>query len=230
MINLLIVSTAPILIILAYIYYRDKYEKEPLSLLFEGLVAGGVIVLPIIYFERIIESWGSNLSPLGQAAWTAFLVAALVEEGLKFFAVYLLIWKNSNFNEKFDGIVYAVFVSLGFALVENISYVFKFDNGMQVGVMRAFTAVPAHAIFGIIMGYRLGLAKFIPSKRLKNLVLAFLIPFLFHGVYDFILMVNKDFLLIFFFGFVIFMYWYSKKRMAQMVDATVFNPDLINEE
>lgn len=226
--NLLLIAVAPVFIILAYIYYRDKYEKEPLLLLVEGLLAGGVVVLPILYFERIILAWGSDLPHVANAAWSAFLVAALVEEAFKYFAVFVLIWRNPNFNEKFDGIVYAVFVSLGFALVENIMYVFNHDNGMQVGLMRAFTAVPAHAIFGVIMGYRLGLAKFIPSKRIKNLILAFAIPFVFHGVYDFILMLQMDFLLIFFFGFVLFLYWYSRKRMKQMVDSTVFNPDINN--
>lgn len=225
MTSLLIISIAPVFIILAYIYYRDKYEKEPIWLLIEGLVAGGVVVLPIIYFEQIISSFGAELPHAANAAWTAFLVAALVEEAFKYFAVFILIWRNPNFNEKFDGIVYAVFVSLGFALVENVGYVFQNANGMQVGLMRAFTAVPAHAIFGVIMGYRLGLAKFIPSKRIKNLVLAFLIPFIFHGMYDFILMLQMNVLLIFFFVFVIFMYWFGRKRIRQVEDATFFNPD-----
>ena len=224
MTSLLVISIAPVFIILAYIYYRDKYEKEPIWLLIEGLVAGGVVVLPIIYFERIISEWGANLPHAGNAAWTAFMVAALVEESFKYFAVFVLIWRNPNFNEKFDGIVYAVFVSLGFALVENVGYVMQNSNGMQVGLMRAFTAVPAHAIFGILMGYRLGLAKFIPSQRTKNLILAFLIPFFFHGVYDFILMLEMNVLLIFFFGFVIFMYWFGRKRMKQVEDSSIFNP------
>lgn len=226
MTSLLIISTAPVFIILAYIYYRDKYEKEPISLLVEGLVAGGVVVLPIIYFERIISGWGVNLSPATNAAWMAFFVAGLIEEAFKYFAVFILIWRNPNFNEKFDGIVYAVFVALGFALVENIGYVLQNANGMHVGLMRAFTAVPAHAIFGVIMGYRLGLAKFTPSKRTKNLILAFFIPFIFHGVYDFILMIKINALLIVFFAFVLFMYWFARKRIKQVEDTTIFNPEI----
>jgi len=225
MINLLLISTAPILIILAYVYYRDKYEREPLNLLFEGLVAGGVIVLPVIYFEKIIDGFGANLSGLQNAAWTAFMVAALVEEGFKLFAVIVLIWKNPNFNEKFDGIVYAVFVSLGFALIENISYVFGNDNSMQVGITRAFTAVPAHAMFGVMMGYWLGKAKFVPSKRKKYLLAAFIYPFLFHGFYDFILMSGKQILLILFIPFVIYMVYRSHRRMKNFEGETIFNPD-----
>lgn len=225
MMNLLLISTAPILIILVYIYYRDKYEREPLKLLFEGLVAGGVIVFPIIYFEQQIDLFSVNMPQMGSAAWTAFMVAALVEEAFKFFAVYVLIWRNSNFNEKFDGIVYAVFVSLGFALVENIGYVLKFDNGLQVGITRAFTAVPAHAMFGIMMGYWFGLARFIPSKRKIYLIKAFIYPFLLHGIYDFILMSGHELLLSLFIPFLIYMVYISRKRMKNLEVTSFFKPD-----
>jgi RsiW-degrading membrane proteinase PrsW (M82 family) len=222
--KLLLIATAPVFIILSYIYYHDKYEREPLSLLFEGLVAGGVIVFPVIYFEHIIQSFGSGISGMGNAAYTAFMVAALVEEVFKFFALFLLIWKNPNFNEEFDGIVYAVFVSLGFALVENIMYVFNNDQGMHVGLMRAFTAVPAHAMFGIMMGYRLGLARFIPSKRIQYLSFALLVPIFFHGIYDFILMSQNQFLILFFLPFVMYLLWRSLRRMKQIIPNSVFNP------
>jgi RsiW-degrading membrane proteinase PrsW (M82 family) len=186
MINLLLIAVAPVFIILAYIYYRDKYEKEPLSLLIQGLIAGGVIVFPILYFEQLIKPFAAPMLQIYSAAWTSFVVAALVEEAFKIFAVYILIWKNPNFNERFDGIVYAVFVSLGFALIENIGYVFAHPNDLKIGLLRAFTAVPAHAMFGIMMGYWIGLARFVPSKRNRYLTRAFTFPFLFHGI-DFIL-------------------------------------------
>lgn len=226
MINLFLISVAPVFIILAYIYYRDKYEKEPLGLLLEGLLAGGVIVLPIIYFERLIEPFSHNFGQIGSAAWTAFLVAALVEEAFKFFAVYVLIWRNPNFNEKFDGIVYAVFVSLGFALVENIMYVFGNEEGLRVGLTRAITAVPAHAIFGIMMGYWLGFAKFIPSKRNKYMFAAFAYPFLFHGLYDFVLMSGHAILLALFVPLLIYMYFRANKRLNHLDDQSFFNPNI----
>ena len=222
MINLLLISAAPVFIILTYIYYRDKYEKEPLKLLLEGLVAGGVIVLPIIYFEQIIDTVGVDFTQLPKAAWTAFMVAALVEESFKYFAVFVLIWKNPNFNEKFDAIVCAVFVSLGFALVENIGYVF--GNGINVGLLRAFTAVPAHAMFGIMMGYWLGMAKFVPSKRKVYMIGAFAYPFIFHGLYDFIVMSGKPTLLTLFIPLLIYMVFRSRKRMRNVEGRTIFKP------
>ena len=103
-----------------------------------------------------------DLEGLSYAAYTAFIVAALTEEGMKFLAFYFFFWKNRNFNERFDGIVYAVYISLGFAGIENILYVFT--GGYSVGVIRALTAVPAHALFGIVMGYYFGMAKFNPGR------------------------------------------------------------------
>jgi RsiW-degrading membrane proteinase PrsW (M82 family) len=96
---------------------------------------------------------------------------------------------------------------------------------MQVGITRAFTAVPAHAMFGVMMGYWLGKAKFVPSKRKKYLLAAFIYPFLFHGFYDFILMSGKQILLILFIPFVIYMVYRSHRRMKNFEGETIFNPD-----
>ena len=220
--NLLLVSIAPIAIILFYIYYRDKYEKEPIPLLLKGLFSGMIIVFPILIVEQTV----SSLLPIffsgkiGHAFGNAFLVAALCEEAFKLLAVYLLVWKNPNFNERFDGIVYAVFVSLGFALVENIMYVFS--NGMSTGFSRAFTAVPAHAMFGIMMGYYLGLAKFSSRKKKPMLLLAFLAPFFFHGVYDFILMVEIQWVLLLFFPFLLYLMHKTNTKMTKLNEKSIF--------
>lgn len=224
---LLILASAPILIILVYIYYRDKYEKEPISLLLKGLFAGMLIVLPISASEEVVTLIinPDGLSIISSAFFSAFLIAALVEEGFKYLAVYLLIWKNKEFNERFDGIVYAVFVSLGFALIENIMYIFSNDNGVAVGLTRALTAVPAHAIFGILMGYHLGLARFDAKGRTKHLTNALFYPLLFHGLYDFILMSGHQLLLLAFLPFLGYMYYRANKRMKALSDISVFNPD-----
>ncbi len=220
--NLLLVSVAPIAIILFYVYYRDKYEKEPIRLLIKGLLAGMIITIPVIFAEQAVSAFYPLFlsGQVGHAFGDAFLVAGLCEEAFKLLAVYLLVWKNPNFNERFDGIVYAVFVSLGFALVENIMYVFS--NGMSTGISRAFTAVPAHAMFGIMMGYYLGLAKFSNQKKQSLFVLAFLVPFFFHGVYDFILMVNIQWVLLFFFPFLIYMMYKTNGKMTELKSKSIF--------
>ena len=84
-----------------------------------------------------------------------------------------------------DGIVYAVMISLGFATIENIFYVFVYaDDSLSVAITRMFTAIPLHAVCGVILGYFVGLAKFSSNqKRLlfKGLFLAVLI----HTLYDY---------------------------------------------
>lgn len=225
--NLLFISIAPVIMILFYVYYRDKYEKEPINLLMKGLLLGCVIVIPIIVSEKWMTFWGSFLPDykLLQAFYRAFFVAALCEETFKLIAVRVLIWRNPNFNEKFDGIVYAVFVSLGFALVENILYVFGSNDGMGVGLMRAITAVPAHAMFGIVMGYYLGLAKFNLHKSKVYSVLSFVVPFAMHGYYDYILMSEHPLLMLTFVPFLVWMYFSSNRRMRTLSEQSVFKWD-----
>ncbi|MFH2140894.1 MAG: PrsW family glutamic-type intramembrane protease [Bacteroidota bacterium] len=217
---LLIIALAPIFIIASYIYYRDKYEKEPLWLLFISLVAGGLIIIPVVFIELFFTEFLTYISYKFHAIYTAFIVAGFTEELFKYMAVLLLIWKNKNFNEKFDGIVYASFVSLGFAGIENIFYVI--ENGSGVGLIRAFTAVPLHALVGIFMGYQIGLAKFVLAERRKRLWLAFFIPFLFHGIYDFLLLTGNSWALILLLPFVIYLWIRGFKRMKKFSEESEF--------
>lgn len=215
---LLIIALAPVLIIASYIYFRDKYEKEPLWMLIKSLLLGVIIVLPVILIELFLSMF-INLFPVSlHAFYNAFIVAGFTEELFKFLAVLLLIWKNKNFNEKFDGIVYAAFVSLGFAGIENIMYVYQ--EGAGVGIMRAITAVPLHALVGIFMGYQLGIAKFSPAERSQRIWLAFLIPFLFHGIYDFLLMTGYNWALILFVPFFIYTWIIGFRRMKKLSEKT----------
>lgn len=228
--NLLILSLAPVVIIAAYIYFRDRYEKEPLRLLLFAIVAGGLTVIPILFLEQFLSSFTSLFYGLLAAAWKAFVVAAFSEELFKYAALYLLIWKSPEFNEKFDGIVYATYVSLGFAAVENILYVM--DGGLSTGIMRAITAVPAHAVFGITMGFYFGLAKFYEKERTNLKIKALAFPILLHGIYDFILFTGIEWLTIVFVGFVIYLYVSGLKRMKELSDQSIYNTDydLINEK
>jgi RsiW-degrading membrane proteinase PrsW (M82 family) len=123
--KLLIIALAPVFIIAVYVYYRDKYEREPLGMLLKALLLGVLIPLPVIVLERFLSGIKPDFPGAWPAFYDAFIVAAFSEELFKLLALYLLVWKSSHFNEKFDGIVYAVFISLGFAGVENILYVFQ---------------------------------------------------------------------------------------------------------
>ncbi len=182
---LLALALAPGAVIGLYIYIKDKYEREPIRLVvlsfFLGVASTIVtllISLPINYFVPIDEK------SLSEQAIHAFLLVALIEEFSKFIFVRWVLYPNKNFNEPFDGIVYAVSVSLGFAGLENILYVMSSDNGVAVGILRMFTAVPAHASFAALMGYFLGRAKHEQGKS----YLAWYglgAATLFHGAYDY---------------------------------------------
>ena len=216
---LLVIALAPVFIILIYIYVKDKYEKEPIKLLVKALLVGFIITIPIIFVEQFLSSLFASSSQSISAFYNAFVVASFTEESFKFVGLYLLIWSNKEFDERFDGIVYAVFISLGFAAAENILYVF--EHGQTTGYLRAITAVPAHAIFGIMMGFYFSLAKFESEKTMLNLLKALSIPLLFHGLYDFILMVKEPLILIGFIPFLIFLWIMGFRKIKTLTSKTV---------
>lgn len=188
--NLLLISVAPAMIIILYIYFKDKFEKEPIGFLFKNFLMGAFVSVLITFLLSAIANLIfplTNSTSVYQQFIQAFLVVALVEEFSKYIIVKWYAQKNKEFNEPFDGIVYAVMVSMGFAALENVLYVFKY--GVATGIVRAFTAVPAHATFGILMGYFMGLAKFSKNRMLLNLTGLF-VAILFHGAYDFFLFIN----------------------------------------
>ncbi len=221
--GILFASLSPVFIILFYIYFRDKYEKEPLGLLVKAVVLGMITVIPILGVERLLMGIMPELERTGNAVYQAFLVAGTTEELFKFLALFLLVWRSPSFNEQFDGIVYAVFVSLGFAAVENVMYVM--DGGYQTAMLRALTAVPAHALFGITMGYYLGIARRYSELKKSYLLYAILVPVLIHGLYDFILMMEVDWLLLLFVPYVILLYITGIRKMRRLSDVSVFKPD-----
>ena len=176
----------PVAVLLFYIYRTDPY-KEPFKQLRKAFFYGVLIVLPVSIVEAplalLIENSPFNHTVLG-STMKAFFVAAIPEEGFKLLALWLVVRKNPYFDEHFDGIVYAVFVSLGFAALENIGYVFQSgEDWMTVSIARALLAVPGHYAFGVLMGYFFSIYYFINrSRKYKYLVLV--APVLAHGIYD----------------------------------------------
>jgi RsiW-degrading membrane proteinase PrsW (M82 family) len=222
--SLLFISIAPVLIIAMYVYIRDRYEKEPVISLLKALLTGVIIALPIVFIEKLLIDIGHGLDGIQAALYKGFAVASFTEEGFKYLAFLFFFWNSRNFNEKFDGIVYAVFISLGFAAVENLLYVY--DGGYQVGIIRAVTAVPAHALFGTVMGYHFSYARFYRDRRMRQLLLAFLMPFMWHGLYDFLILGQKEILIIVFIPVVIWFWINGLKKMKELSMASVFRNDL----
>ncbi len=202
MTNLFLAAIAPVLICIFYIYIRDKYEKEPVRLLGVGVIFGVIITFPIIFAETIVTSFMPISGLLFEAFYMSFIVASLVEEGFKYIVLFILTWRNKNLNERFDGIVYSVFISLGFAGVENILYVFNPEmGGMSTAFARAIFSVPGHAFFGVMMGYYFSMAKLEPEKRVAYLIRGFFVAWFVHGLYDFILLSQPPYVMAIFIPF-----------------------------
>ncbi len=193
--NLILFGLAilPVFVLAFVVYRQDKYEREPIGKLLKAFFFGVISVLPVILLEEWLTLYTPPM-PVISGAYTAFAVAGCSEEGFKLLFLLLAIWKSPEFDEYFDGIVYSCFVALGFAGCENISYVFsqtEYSTALTTGVMRAVLSVPAHFLFGVMMGYYVALAKFNRDRRFMYLVLAFLVPMLLHGVFDSLLMIPE---------------------------------------
>ena len=189
---LIAAAVLPAIALMVFVYREDRMEKEPWPLLLSLLAQGIISTSLAVFTERLgTKLLGGLLSPntlIYQVIFN-FLVVGLSEEGFKYLLLKRRTWLSPAFNCQFDGVVYAVFVSLGFALWENIDYVVMY--GFSTALVRAVTAVPGHACFGVFMGAWYGAAKreALSGKRQKSLwlrFLAFLVPCLLHGAYDFI--------------------------------------------
>ena len=184
---LLFLSVLPAALLIIFIYRQDKYQKEPFKSLFKAFFGGMLSVVFTIITVRIIDYTIGLIPYLNQTVfYDSFITAGIPEELCKFLVFMIFIWNDKNFDEYFDGIVYASFVSLGFATVENIMYVMP--GGIGTGIVRALISVPAHFLFGVILGYFLSLAKFNSDKKGRYIIIGLLIAMAAHGLFDWLLM------------------------------------------
>ncbi len=191
---LIFLAIVPAIVCLWLLNRQDKAHPEPKSRLAAAFFAGIIsLVLTLIFvnlFDLNVKEWDAG--PLTKGLAGAFLEAAIPEEFFKFICLYFVIWKSKEFDEYLDGIIYAAFVGMGFATVENILYVV--DNGIGNAILRAVTAVPGHFFDGVIMGYFFSLAKFDKQHRLSNLWKALFFAMLAHGIYDGLIEVSVGFM------------------------------------
>jgi len=182
----LAIALLPPALLWLYIWKKDP-QKEPTGQLVKATLWGVGISIPVAIVELIILAilLGGDVKPtnLFQSTTVAFFVAAIPEEAAKLLALWIVLRKNPYFDEHFDGIVYAVCVGLGFAAIENVSYIFSEEEWVSVAVTRALLAVPGHYAFAVLMGYFYAVYHFVDHST-KNAVLIFLAPMLAHGIYD----------------------------------------------
>lgn len=246
---LVLAAILPALLLCNYVYKKDSTDKEPKGLLIKLFFAGVISCFPAaeaeMMLEAVIDGVFSGLSNIGLPSSFLyslynivfyFIGVALVEEGVKWFCLVRLTRNDKNFDCMFDGLIYAVFVSLGFAAFENILYVVEF--GWFNAFVRAVLSVPGHMFFGVMMGYyysRWNLLKSAAEAE-EELVRSgtvikrnepefdyrtertrsILIPVLFHGIYDFCCSADSLLLTVMFYGFVIFMYIHCFGKIKEM--------------
>lgn len=219
---LIIAAIVPAIILLKQVYKADKLEHEPTNLLV-GLVFLGIISTSIaIILEQIGESVISPLQSTSKLAYDLilyFVVVGCSEEFSKYILLKKKTWNHPAFNCSFDGVVYAVFVSLGFALWENLSYVAMY--GLNTALVRAVTAIPGHASFGVFMGLFYGLSKKyasngMPKKAKTYRMFALIIPTLLHGAYDFIASMENNYFGLIFVGFILVLFIFSFATVKRM--------------
>ena len=200
--QLLALALAPVAFLFTYVYLMDKYDREPLKYLIITFILGCLTAIPVLLIGewlRELTSFAAIAGTILETAVYAFFVVAFTEEYMKYLVLRLYNYPHKEFDEPYDGIMYGVAVSLGFAAVENVLYVLNAeDQAVSTGLLRMFTAVPGHAMFGVLMGYFVGKAKFHVGKvspfwvRTLGLVVAILM----HGLYDFLLFLGHNYTVI----------------------------------
>lgn len=213
MIALIGAALAPGIALLSYFYLRDTFQPEPIHMVIRTFVFGLLIVFPIMMLQFVIQAeWGLNLNFFNE-----IVTAALVEEYFKWLVVFHTAYKHVEFDEPYDGIVYSVSVSLGFATMENLFYLLI--HGMDIAIWRALLPVSSHALFGLWMGYFYGLGKFADTKRerLRSLWFSLLVPVVLHATYNLIFLIEDGWMWIMI-PFLLIMWWQGLKKLQHVHD------------
>ena len=216
-IALIVLSLAPVVFLLWYFDRLDKDQKESRRFLWSIFLWGVLVTFIAGAVEYFLEIAFANLitDPIVYLTVVAFIFTATTEEGLKYWVVKKKAYDHPAFNEYYDGIIYAVVASLGFAALENIFYVL--EGGIYVAVIRALLSVPAHALFGAIMGYYFGMARFQKDKHESGKLLrkGLFWAIFFHGLYDFLLLTSSG-LALFVIPMLLGMFLYVKRKIKYL--------------
>src|SRR5690606_16706210 len=209
MIILLTVAIAPSLALFSYLYLRDQFASEPSKLLFQSFLYGAILTFPILFVQYVFDTEGVFTSGFAQNV----IFSSVIEEFFKWLVLLIAVYRHVDFEDPYDGILYGASVSLGFATVENILYLLEF--GLQTAFLRAFLPVSSHALFGVVMGYYFGKAKFSKSsQRRRWLGWAFLSSVILHMAYNTSLYVYDNIM----YGaipFMLFLWWFGLKKVKQ---------------
>ncbi|MFY0543029.1 glutamic-type intramembrane protease PrsW [Brevibacillus sp. H7] len=206
-------AIAPGIAILSYFYLRDNLQPEPISMVIRSFIFGVLLVVPVMVLQYIIQTeweWKDGIA-------AAVFVSAVVEEFFKWMVVYFTAYKHVEFDEPYDGIVYAVAVSLGFATLENLFYLII--NGVNVAFWRAFLPVSSHALFGVWLGYYLGKAKFSDRSQdeYRRLWVSVGLPIGLHALYNAIFLATQHWIWVIV-PYMLALWWQALKKVQRAHD------------
>lgn len=222
---IILLAISPAIILITYIYLVDKKQREPLPQILKGFLFGIIsafLAVPAALFFADTNLYVDTYTNIVDACRTAFFGAGLPEEAAKLFMLWLLVRKNKYFDERIDGIVYAVAISMGFAAFENVLYLLSnYDQWLYVGLTRAALSVPAHYAFAVLMGYYYSKVHFGISNSPKDKLMILFAPVIVHTIFDWILFsisitpTLAGILSILFVIFVIKMHKYANARIKE---------------
>ncbi|MBQ9339201.1 MAG: PrsW family intramembrane metalloprotease [Paludibacteraceae bacterium] len=230
--TIIFAAILPAFLLVLYIWLRDKWQREPLSQIVKGVLYGVFSAGIAMLLEGVISGLGftpETHSIIG-GFWKAFVGAAMPEEAAKLLMLWLLLRNNPYFDERFDGIVYACCVGMGFAGTENILYLISNINEWEsVAVSRAIFAVPGHFMFAVVMGYYYSQVAFRDLSFTKRSRI-FWMPVILHGIYDGLLFAAQAIgteeyasvtgvLILCFYIFVLWMFRHGRKRIKEQSEA-----------
>lgn len=231
---ILISALTPVAVLLWYIYRKDKVQPEPTKWLLKAFGFGVLsIFLSFVFSVPACLLFGMEMdantySSIREAFADAFVLAAIPEELAKFIMLWLLLRKNPHFDEKFDGIVYAVCIGMGFAGIENVMYLaggIEDGSWIGIGISRALFSIPGHFFFAVLMGYYYSLYHFGIDRSPKAKAMILVAPILAHGLFDGILFcmnVDEGLALICLF---LFLYFFNKlrKKVKERINSLIGN-------
>lgn len=206
MLILLTVAIAPGLALFSYFYLRKQIAREPSKTLFHTFLYGAILTFPILFLQYVFE----EEETFSSAFIHHVLFTSGLEEFFKWLILIVVILKHFDFEDPYDGILYGVSVSLGFATVENILYLLTY--GLDTAFMRALLPVSSHALFGVVMGYYIGKAKFSKEQSHQYLLIGFMAPLLLHMIYNAIL-ISGGAWIYFMIPFMLFLWWFGLKKV-----------------
>ena len=186
-IQYLALAVPPLIALLIYFYLKYKFGRQPFPLLIRSFL-WGMLSIALVLVVQVIATY-FRLDQLGNIRRILFysvVILGFFSELAKFFFLKVFIYPRDDFKSPVDGIIYAVMIALGFATMNNVLAFINFQH-LDVNLTNAFTSGPAGIIFGVLMGFFLGVGK-LRHIRFVDSMTGLGAAVLFHSIYGFCLL------------------------------------------